>query len=209
MQVGIKGEKKFIVTKDQLACNVGSGLVSVFATPMMIAAIENTAAGSVAGELEEGKTTVGTLVNVSHVAATPEGMEVRIETELTEIAPNGKMLTFKVAAYDEAGLIGEGTHQRAIVAKERFEQKAQSKHVQVKNSAKEKSVCGEIPQRFLLVRVTGLEPARRGHQNLNLARLPIPPYPQIRLVYPFYGYLSILMMLFIGSGALAKRGNLR
>ena len=62
MQVGIKGEKKFIVTKDQLACNVGSGLVSVFATPMMIAAIENTAAGSVAGELEEGKTTVGTLV---------------------------------------------------------------------------------------------------------------------------------------------------
>ncbi len=79
-----------------------------------------------AGELEEGKTTVGTLVNVSHVAATPEGMEVRIETELTEIAPNGKMLT-KVAAYDEAGLIGEGTHQRAIVAKERFEQKAQSK----------------------------------------------------------------------------------
>ena len=96
MQVGIKGEKKFTVTKDQLACNVGSGLVSVFATPMMI-------------------------------AATPEGMEVRIETELTEIAPNGKMLTFKVAAYDEAGLIGEGTHQRAIVAKERFEQKAQSK----------------------------------------------------------------------------------
>lgn len=127
MQVGIKGEKKFTVTKDQLACNVGSGLVSVFATPMMIAAIENTAAGSVAGELEEGKTTVGTLVNVSHVAATPEGMEVRIETELTEIAPNGKMLTFKVAAYDEAGLIGEGTHQRAIVDKERFEQKAQSK----------------------------------------------------------------------------------
>ena len=62
MQVGIKGEKKFTVTRDQLACNVGSGLVSVFATPMMIAAIENTAAGSVAGELEEGKTTVGTLV---------------------------------------------------------------------------------------------------------------------------------------------------
>ena len=79
MQIGIKGEKKFTVTKDQLACNVGSGLVSVFATPMMIAAIENTAAGSVAGELEEGKTTVGTLVNVSHVAATPEGMEVRID----------------------------------------------------------------------------------------------------------------------------------
>ena len=103
MEVGIKGEQKFVVTNDKLACNVGSGLVAVFATPMMIAAIENTAAGSVAPYLEEGKTTVGTLVNVSHVAATPEGMEVRVETELVEIAPNGKMLTFKVAAYDEAG----------------------------------------------------------------------------------------------------------
>ena len=117
MQVGIKGEKKFVVTKDQLACNVGSGLVSVFATPMMIAAIENTAAASVAGELEEGKTTVGTLVSVSHVAATPEGMEVRIETELTEIAPNGKILTFKVAAYDEADSYLDpidGIHPREI-----------------------------------------------------------------------------------------------
>ena len=197
MQVGIKGEKKFTVTKDQLACNVGSGLVSVFATPMMIAAIENTAAGSVAGELEEGKTTVGTLVNVSHVAATPEGMEVRIETELTEIAPNGKMLTFKVAAYDEAGLIGEGTHQRAIVAKEGCP--SQNRH---KRNAVER-----FHSVFLLVRVTGLEPARRGHQNLNLARLPIPPYPRVRLVYPFCGYLSILMMVLIGSGALAKRAE--
>lgn len=127
MEIGIKGEQKFVVTADKLANQVGSGLVSVYATPMMIAAIENTAAGSVAPYLEEGKTTVGRLVNVSHVAATPEGMEVRVETELTEIAPNGKMLTFKVAAYDEAGLIGEGTHQRAIVAKERFEAKAQAK----------------------------------------------------------------------------------
>ena len=127
MEIGIKGEQKLVVTADKLACNVGSGLVAVFATPMMIAAIENTAAGSVASYLEEGKTTVGTLVNVSHVAATPEGMEVRVETELVESAPNGKILTFKVAAYDEAGLIGEGTHQRAIVTKERFEQKAQAK----------------------------------------------------------------------------------
>lgn len=127
MEIGIKGEQKFVVTADKLANQVGSGLVAVYATPMMIAAIENSAAGSVAPYLDEGKTTVGTLVNVSHVAATPEGMEVRVETELVEIAPNGKMLTFKVAAYDEAGLIGEGTHQRAIVAKERFEQKAQAK----------------------------------------------------------------------------------
>ena len=125
--IGSKGTASVQGDETNLAVAVGSGSLPVFATPMMIAAIENTAAASVAGELEEGKTTVGTLVNVSHVAATPEGMEVRIETELTEIAPNGKILTFKVAAYDEAGLIGEGTHQRAIVAKERFEQKAQSK----------------------------------------------------------------------------------
>ena len=67
-------------------------------------------------------------------------MEVRIETELTEIAPNGKMLTFKVAAYDEAGLIGEGTHQRAIVAKERFEQKGTEQAVQVKIGKRKNAV---------------------------------------------------------------------
>lgn len=127
MQVGMKGERKLLVTKEMLANQVGSGLVAVFATPMMIAAIEGTAAASVGPELPEGKTTVGTLVNVSHIAATPEGMEVRIETELTELSANGKILTFHVAAYDEAGLIGEGTHQRAIVDTARFEQKAQAK----------------------------------------------------------------------------------
>lgn len=127
MELGIKGYKELTVTEDLLAKNVGSGLVAVYATPMMIAGIEGTAAESVAPYLEEGHTTVGTRMNVSHVAATPAGMKVHFETELVEIAPNGKILTFKVAAYDEAGLIGEGTHQRAIVAKERFEAKAQSK----------------------------------------------------------------------------------
>jgi len=127
IQAGIKGEKRFVVTADQLASRVGSGLVNVFATPCMIAQIENTAAMSVQPELEEGRTTVGISVNVSHVAATPEGMEVRIETELAEVAPNGKVLTFKVACFDEAGLIGEGTHVRAVVDRARFEAKAQAK----------------------------------------------------------------------------------
>ena len=127
MELGIKGYKELTVTDDMLAKNVGSGLVAVYATPMMIAGIEGTVAESVAPYLEEGRTTVGTLMNVSHVSATPAGMKVRFETELTGIAPNGKILTFKVAAYDEAGLIGEGTHERAIVAKERFEAKAQAK----------------------------------------------------------------------------------
>ena len=127
IQAGIKGEKSFVVTADQLASRVGSGLVNVFATPCMIAQIENTAAMSDQPELEEGRTTVGISVNVSHVAATPEGMEVRIETELAEVAPNGKVLTFKVACFDEAGLIGEGTHVRAVVDRARFEAKAQAK----------------------------------------------------------------------------------
>ncbi|MBP3310810.1 MAG: thioesterase family protein [Butyricicoccus sp.] len=125
--VGMKGAQELTVTDDLLANKVGSGLVAVYATPMMIAGIEGTAAASVAAELDEGKTTVGMQINVSHVAATPAGMKVRFETELTEIAPNGKVLTFKVAAYDEKGLIGEGTHQRAIVDKARFEAKAQAK----------------------------------------------------------------------------------
>lgn len=127
MELGIQGRHELTVTENLLACNVGSGSVAVYATPMMIAGIEGTAADSVAPYLTEGKTTVGTQMNVSHVAATPAGMKVHFETKLIEIAPNGKILTFEVAAFDEAGLIGEGTHQRAIVDKERFEAKAQSK----------------------------------------------------------------------------------
>ena len=87
MELGIKGYKELTVTDDMLAKNVGSGLVAVYATPMMIAGIEGTAAESVAPYLEEGRTTVGTQMNVSHVSATPAGMKVRFETELTGIAP--------------------------------------------------------------------------------------------------------------------------
>ncbi|MBR3866372.1 MAG: thioesterase [Butyricicoccus sp.] len=127
MEIGIKGYQEWIVTEEKLAYNVGSGTVAVLATPMMIAGIEGTAAASVAEVVGEGKTTVGMHLNVSHVAATPLGMKVHFETELTEIAPNGKILTFAVRAFDEAGLIGEGTHQRAIVDKARFEAKCQAK----------------------------------------------------------------------------------
>lgn len=127
MEIGTKGTKEITVTQELLANQVGSGLVAVFATPMMIAGIEGTAAESVQAALEDGKTTVGTHMDVTHEAATPLGMKVRFETELTAISPNGKALTFSVAAYDEAGLIGKGTHERVIVAKDRFEQRAQEK----------------------------------------------------------------------------------
>lgn len=127
MEIGIRGQQEIVVTEDKLAKCVGSGLVAVFATPMMIAGIEGTAAASVADQIGEGNTTVGTFVGVSHVAATPLGMKVRFETELVAVAPNGKILDFKVAAYDEAGLIGEGTHQRAVVNTEKFEARTNSK----------------------------------------------------------------------------------
>lgn len=125
MKLGTKGRKEQIVTEGMLAKHVGSGTVSVFATPMMIAGLEGTAEESVRDGLETGKTTVGTRMDCTHLAPTPAGMKVWFETELVEI--DGKLLTFRVQAFDECGLIGEGTHQRAIVTKERFEARAKEK----------------------------------------------------------------------------------
>ena len=122
---GIVGTKELTVTKDKTAAAVGSGLLDVFATPQMIALMEATASESVAPYLDEGSTSVGTLVNVSHVAATPVGMKVRCESELTEV--DGRKLTFTVKAYDNAGLIGEGTHERFIVFSEKFMAKTLAK----------------------------------------------------------------------------------
>ena len=128
LEAGIKGRQETVVTEDQLAVNVGSGKVRVFATPMMIALIEKTASLSVESELAEGQTTVGTLLNVSHCSATPLGMKVWAESELVEI--DRRRLVFQVAAYDEAGLIGEGTHERFIIDMEKFQSKTDSKKAQ-------------------------------------------------------------------------------
>jgi len=125
LETGMKGRQETVVSEELLAVNVGSGKVRVFATPMMIALIEKTASLSVEAELAEGQTTVGTLLNVSHCAATPLGMKVWAETELMEI--DRRRLVFKVAAYDEAGLIGEGTHERFIIDQEKFQSKTDAK----------------------------------------------------------------------------------
>lgn len=124
---GIVGTKELTVTKDKTAAAVGSGLLDVFATPQMIALMEATASESVAPYLDEGSTSVGTLVNVSHVAATPVGMKVRCESELTEV--DGRKLTFTVKAFDECDLIGEGTHERFVVFSEKFMAKTNAKLV--------------------------------------------------------------------------------
>lgn len=125
LQVGVKGTKEVIVTKELSAQSVGSGLLPVYATPSMIALMENTAFESVAEYLEEGCGTVGTSLNVKHVAATPVGMKVTCETELIKV--DGRALTFEVKAYDECGLIGEGTHERFIITEDKFLAKTNDK----------------------------------------------------------------------------------
>ena len=125
MKIGIEGEKSIRVTEAMTAEAMGSGDLPVYATPSMIALMENTAKDSISGELEEGQGTVGTLMQIEHVSATPVGMEVHCETELIEI--DRKRLVFDVKAFDENGLIGKGKHERFIIDNERFLAKAEAK----------------------------------------------------------------------------------
>lgn len=125
MEEGIINRMELTVTEDRTARAMGSGELDVFATPAMIALIEETCWRSVAYELDEGCGTVGISLDVKHVSATPEGMKVACESELTKI--DGRKLTFSVKVYDEEGLIGEGTHERFIVDNEKFMKKAESK----------------------------------------------------------------------------------
>ena len=125
LKAGIKNKGEMTVTKDLCADAWGSGGLTVYATPAMIALMENTAWDSVEPCIEEGRTTVGTLMNVKHLSATPVGMHVRAESELVEI--DRRRLVFKVAAYDDAGLIGEGTQERFIVNADKFMSSAEAK----------------------------------------------------------------------------------
>ena len=118
MQVGMKHECSVVVTEALTANKIGSGLLPVYATPSMIALMENTCAECVQSCLNEGEGTVGMAVDIKHVAATPIGKTVRCECELKEIS--GKKLLFEVNAYDDKGLIGTGTHKRAIISNEQF-----------------------------------------------------------------------------------------
>ena len=122
---GIKGRLERTVTDELTAAHIGSGLVKVFATPMMIALIEQTCYESVLPYLEEGQGTVGTLVNVTHSAATPVGMRVWCESQLVEV--DRRRLVFEVKAYDQCGLIGEGRHERFIIDSAKFQAKIDAK----------------------------------------------------------------------------------
>ena len=125
LEIGIKHTKSEIVCEKNTAAALGSGLLPVYATPAMIALLEGTCAEAVAAELEDGSTTVGTKLDVEHIAATPLGMEVRCECELTEI--DRRRLVFCVEIFDKAGMIGRGTHERFIVAAEKFMAKTNEK----------------------------------------------------------------------------------
>ena len=125
MQIGITHTVNLTVTENDSAKTYGSGTLDVFATPAMIALMERTAMDSVAEYLAEDEATVGTEVNVQHLSATPIGCTVTCNSELTEI--DGRKLTFKVTASDNKGVIGEGTHSRFIIKKEKFLAKASEK----------------------------------------------------------------------------------
>ena len=125
LKPGLKNRKEELVTKANCASAVGSGLLEVYATPSMIALMEGCCHESVGPELEEGCGTVGISLDIRHVAATPVGMKVYCESELTDV--KGRVLVFSVKAFDEKGLIGEGTHERCIVYNDKFQQKAYGK----------------------------------------------------------------------------------
>ena len=124
---GIRGQKELLVTEEVTAARMGSGLLEVLATPAMIALAEGTAMESVQPLLEEGQGTVGTRLDIAHIAATPVGMTVRCETELVEV--DRRRLVFSVKVSDDKELVGEGTHERFIIDSARFLQKAQGKRV--------------------------------------------------------------------------------
>lgn len=121
----IKATVTEAVSEQNTALSVGSGSLRVYATPAMLALIEKAACKAIEGLLAEGETTVGTLLNVKHLAATPVGMQVSATAELIE--RDGRKFVFSVTASDECGVIGEGTHERFLVFSDKFTDKTYSK----------------------------------------------------------------------------------
>ncbi len=118
MDTGLSFTSTMQVTPEVTAEYIGSGDLAVLATPAMCALMENAAMMAVATHLEEGQTTVGTALNIEHLRATKVGKIITATAVLTEI--NGRELKFNIAARDEVGMIGEGTHSRFIVNRKKF-----------------------------------------------------------------------------------------
>ena len=124
ISVGAVGTASAVVTPENTAAAVGSGALPVFATPYMIALMENAACNAIADGLEEGQSSVGTKLDVSHDAATPVGMHVTARAELVVAR---RRLVFRVTAEDDAGPIGQGTHERFLIMADKFLAKAEAK----------------------------------------------------------------------------------
>lgn len=118
IEIGLKHESQTVVGPNNTAQSLGSGDMEVFATPAMVALMENAAMLAVAPHLDEGASTVGVEMNTSHIKASPMGATITASAELTTI--EGRKLSFKVKAWDEQGVIGEGSHTRFIVDRVRF-----------------------------------------------------------------------------------------
>jgi predicted thioesterase len=125
IEIGMKGEVSTLVERADTAQEVGSGSLLVYATPCMAALMEGAACEAIEAGLAEGETTVGIELNLKHIAATPVGMEVRAEAEVTAV--DGKIITFSIKSFDEKGEIGNATHKRALVNSQRFLDKTYDK----------------------------------------------------------------------------------
>ena len=125
LRSGLKGSAALLVDEAHTAPRIGSGRVHVLATPVMINLMEAAALDAAEHLLRPGSQSLGTRLDVSHVAATPVGMRVRATAEVTEV--DGNRLTFRVEAHDEGELIGEGTHERIVVDVERFDRRVRRK----------------------------------------------------------------------------------
>ena len=124
--VGAKGTYSLTVTPAHLANQFkDAALPRVFATPMMVAAMENAALNAVRDYLDPGESAVGTLVNIRHIAATPAGHRITAEAEVTKV--DGRRIEFKVRARDEIEPIGDGTHERMVVDMNRLDQRLKAK----------------------------------------------------------------------------------
>lgn len=123
--IGTKHEVKITVTNEVTAAAMHSGSLEVFSTPFMVALMEQASCELLQKHLPEGITSVGTALNIQHLAATAVGVEVRAVATLTSF--DGRKATFDVEAYDNAGLIGKGTHERFSIKIDKFLQKAQER----------------------------------------------------------------------------------
>ena len=118
LEIGLTFESTTTVSASNTAATLGSGDMDVFATPAMVALMENAAMKAVAAALPEGSATVGTQMNTSHIKASALGATITASATLTQV--EGCKLTFAVKAWDEQGTIGEGEHTRFVVDRERF-----------------------------------------------------------------------------------------